>query len=140
MRYFIALSVVMLASSGITIAQDLQGKKVSFHVSSVTSTRDPEIWNASDAQCSSTRITVEGYADVSQDHVPTQYTLTCSEILANNPSPHYTGICVHLHAGINYPAEFNGDNLSFWGASWNPNGRPLQQLYGIASEKEKNNR
>ena len=137
MRDLIALSAIVLASSGVSIAQDIQGKKVSFHVISVVSSRDPEICNESDAQCSSTRLTVEGYADVWQNPIPIQYVLNCSEILASSPSPHYTGICVHLHAGITYPAEFNGENLSFWGGSWDPSSKPLQQLYGIVSEREK---
>jgi hypothetical protein len=113
-----------------------KGTKIIFHVTSVSQQEDPETCQA--AQCSATKFTIEGYADVQHDSHLTQYVLTCSEILASTPSPHFAITCGRVHANSDYDARLFADSIVFEGGKPKSKDDPPEAAYSIASEKEIN--
>jgi hypothetical protein len=120
------------------LAQDqnqLQGKqKIVFHVTSVRS-EDATDW-CQTGECSATRFTLEGHANVNHDGHLTQYVLKCVEVMAVNPSPHNTVVCGRVHANNDYDAFLFADSIFFADNKPKSSGAPFESGYSIVSEKE----
>lgn len=137
--FFLALAGSLLLFAGQSLAQSSdddgpKGVKILFHVTSVSQRDDPDSCPA--AQCSATKFTVEGYADVQHNRHPTQYVLKCSEILVSNPSPHYAVTCGRVHSNNDYDATLFADSIYFRDRKPKQDGAPPEALYIIVSEKE----
>jgi len=105
-----------------------------FHVTSV------EQGDATDycttGKCSATRFTLGGYGV--EDGVTIEYVLDCVEVIANEPKPHMTSQCVHVHAHGEYPAKLYSEAIFFDTEKQTnpPPDPPLLLGYQIRSEKE----
>lgn len=119
--------VAMLALLGYCFGED---RKESFHVSSVK-TEDARDW-CTTGKCSAERFTVEGY--IKGESKLVEYVLECVETIANEPSPHYTVICIHVHANNDYAVKVGTDSVLFEHEP--PSGDALVSAYRIISEKE----
>ena len=114
--------------------QDKGKQKILFHVTSVRSEDDPD--SCQTGECSATRFTLEGYADVNHDGHLTEYVLKCVEYLAYNPTLHYTMVCGRVHANNDYDAGLFADSVFFTDSKPKPTGAPHEAGYRIVSEKE----
>ena len=89
-------------------------------------------------KCSATRFTVEGYIHGKNEPVSVEYVLECVEVLANEPSPHLTIVCVRVHANNDYSVILGADTVAFEpekeGAS--KADAPAISAYSIVSERE----
>ena len=86
-------------------------RKIVFHVTAVRQ-NDAEDY-CTNANCSATRFTVEGYSNVSSDSRITEYMLECVEVITNGPPAHRTMGCVRLHANSDYTVELWDDSIAF---------------------------
>jgi hypothetical protein len=110
------------------LAEGVQTEHVTFHVSSIQSGDANGDW-CSSGKCSAKKFTVEGYTN------STEYVLECVEVLADEPSPHYTIVCPKLHAHNDYDARLGADYIAF-GEDKKATGEPILSAYQIVSEKE----
>jgi hypothetical protein len=109
-------------------------EQTTFHVTSVRS-EEAKDW-CETGKCSATRIIVEGYTRPKDDpNASIEYVLDCIEVIANEPSPHLSIVCSHLHAHNDYSAKVYASAILF--------GEPQQSkpdltyaAYEIVSEKE----
>jgi len=128
-----AFALVLALGTG--AAQESNGTRILFHVTSVRQENAPNDCPAAD--CEATRFTVEGYAEVRHDGALIDLVLRCSEILVGKPSPHYAVTCGRVHAHNDYDATLYADTIYFAdGPKKKPEGAPPEALYRIMSEKE----
>jgi len=127
----IALLLVILATHA--LSQTDQGQAIAFHVTSVEQGEATDYCTT--GKCSATRYTVGGYRV--EDGVTIEYVLDCVEVIANEPKPHMTSQCVHVHAHGEYPAKLLAEAIFFDTEKQNPSdSQPLLLAYQIRSEKE----
>ena len=133
-KRILAIAVLLgLPLSGRTLGQE-SGQRIMFHVTAVRSEQAHDWCTTGD--CSATRFTVEGYADVKGDSTLTEYVLECVETLVQKPSPHFTAVCDRLHAHNDYEARLLSDAIAFSETkSPTPEGA-IVPAYRIVSEKE----
>ena len=115
-------------------AQSNQGEQIYFHVTSVEQA-DATDW-CTTGKCSATRFKVGGYR--AEGDASIEYALECVEVIANEPTPHITMQCVHLHAHGDCSAKLYADAISFDTEPSNSSGsdKPTLSAYTIKSEKE----
>ena len=130
----VCLAQAPQVKKGATVHDDgTKGIQITFHVTSVRREEDSAFCDT--GECSATKFTIEGYADDMYRGSRVAYVLTCDEIMAVKPTPHFTAICSKVHAHIDYDAWVFGNSIGFW-----PEGKhhppPGLMLYDIESEKE----
>jgi hypothetical protein len=106
--YAIALLLGLPLSENL-LGQGQSSQKIIFHVTAVRQNEAQDY--CTEANCSATRFTVEGYSDASSDS-RIQYLLECVEVIPNG-TVHPTIGCVHLHANNDYAAELWDDSIYF---------------------------
>lgn len=121
----VLLCIALLA---VTRSFGQDGEKVLFHVTAVQS-GDAHDW-CTTGKCSATRFTVEGYTD------SVAYVLQCVEVIANEPSPHYANVCVHVHSHHDYEATLGTNYILFGESHKASDNEPIEVAYEIVSEKE----
>jgi hypothetical protein len=104
-------------------------EKAMFHVTSVQS-GEAKDW-CTTGKCSATKITVEGYTN------SVEYVLECVQTIANEPSPHVTVVCDHVHANSDYVVRIGADYIGFGEPQKSSETEPFHSLYQIVSEKER---
>lgn len=122
----LVVCLAVLSGAGSLGQQDRE--KITFHVTRVR-TEDAQDW-CTTGKCSATRLTVEGHTN------SVEYVLECVEVVVNDPSPHYTILCVHLHSHDDYDAVLFADSVSFWDPADHTETQASRSLYKIVSEKE----
>jgi hypothetical protein len=134
-RRIFAIAVLLgLSLNGRSLGQE-KGTPITFHVSAVRS-EEAHDWCMT-GECNATRFTVEGYADVKGDSSLVEYVLDCVQIMAHKPSPHFTVVCVQVHAHNDYDAKLYSNAILFGDATTQSDG-PMLAGYQIVSEKEVN--
>jgi hypothetical protein len=134
MKKLIAVGAVLMACSfSLLGAQDLQPKSqtVVFHVTAVHHTDEASVCKS--GLCSTTKYTIEGFAEMEHNVSVTEYVLTCDEFAASLPHPHRNNICARLHAGNAYQVELLSDSVSFPFSRLN---KDFEANYRIMSERE----
>jgi hypothetical protein len=128
----IALLLVILATHA--SSQTDQGQSITFHVTSVEQGEATDYCTT--GKCSATRITLGGYRV--EDGVTIEYILDCVEVIANEPKPHMTSQCIHVHAHGEYPAKLYSEAIFFDTEKQTnpPPDPPILFGYQIRSEKE----
>lgn len=119
----------------ISTAQTDQGQAIVFHVTSVEQGEATDYCTT--GKCSATRFTVGGTR--LEDGVTIEYVLDCVEVITNEPKPHMTSQCVHVHAHGEYPAKLYSEAIFFDTEKTNSpssEAAPLLLGYQIRSEKE----
>jgi hypothetical protein len=128
-RIFILAIFLGLALTERSLGQE-KGTPITFHVTAVRS-EEAQDW-CTTGECTATRFTVEGYSDA------TEYVLDCVETMVHKPSPHFTTVCVRLHAHNDYAARLFPDAITFGDSKRRSSDEPLVVVYHIVSEKEVN--
>jgi hypothetical protein len=100
-RIFAIAVLLGLSLNGPSLAQE-KGTPITFHVTAVRSGEAHD--SCTDADCSATRYTVEGYVDVKSDSSLIEYVLDCVQVIVSKPSPHFTVVCAQVHAHNDYDA------------------------------------
>jgi hypothetical protein len=134
MKKFITIGIVLVACNWSSLrAQDLQPKTkiVAFHVTAVRQTVETNACQS--GQCSQTKYTIEGFAEIEHNVSVTEYVLTCDEFAASLPHPHRNNICARVHAGSAYEVELLSDSVSFPFSRLN---KDFEANYKIMSERE----
>ncbi len=127
---FVFTSAVLSVSlSGLSFRQDMTN--ASFHVRSVH-TEDAKDWCRT-GECSARRITVEGYADVKGSPDTVEYVLDCVEVWANEPTPHQTIVCLHVHAREDYSVRIGDTFIWFGDPQKADKAEPILSAYSIFS-------
>jgi hypothetical protein len=124
--------VTMLLLNVASAGQD--AVQTTFHVTSVRS-EDAKDWCEA-GKCTAKTITVEGYsAAKGEGNSSVEYVLTCTEVIASEPTPHYSVVCTHLHAHNDYPAKVYASAIYF-GEPETTKPDLTYAAYEIVSEKE----
>ncbi len=135
LKRILAIAVLLgLPLSQASLGQE-KGTPITFHVTAVR-TEEARDW-CTTGECSATRYTVEGYSDVKGDSSIVEYVLDCVQVMAQKPSPHFTVVCVQVHAHNDYDAEL-WSNAIFLGDAKPQSDGPTLSAYTIVSEKEVN--
>ena len=114
--------------------------KATLHVTSVQS-GEAKDW-CETGKCSASRYTVEGYVTSKDGLTSVEYVLECVEVMAQEPSPHYTVVCDHVHAHEDYLVRVLPTAIAFEHekeaskGNESPTTAPISSAYHIASEKE----
>lgn len=124
---------LFLASVTLTVAGQESGHAL-FHVTSVR-TEDATDW-CTTGNCSATRLIVEGYIKDEDQSTSVEYVLHCVEVLASNPSPHFTIVCSHVHAHNDYLVKVFDKAIAFDSQEKPTKDGPTIAAYDIVSEKE----
>jgi hypothetical protein len=90
-------------------AQELP--KAILHVTGVRS-GEANDW-CTTGKCSATKLTVEGYINASNGIRSVEYVLECVEVMAQDPTPHYTIVCDHVHANRDYVVNILPNAIGF---------------------------
>ncbi len=115
-------------------ANEGKGVVITFHVTSVVREDDTNT-DCKPSECSSKKITVEGYVDKPQTSNRISYVLSCYEYLAFRPTAHISVACAELHANQQYDARLFNNVIGFWpDGSYQP--PPVREFYNIISESE----
>jgi hypothetical protein len=112
-----------------------KGRKINFHVTSVRQEDDKTVCQT--GECSATKITVEGYANLPHTGSRIDFVLTCEEYLAYKPKPHISLSCARVHANSNYDAILYPDSIYFLNMP-KPADSAMEANYEIESDEEVN--
>jgi hypothetical protein len=130
-----AITLLLAILAAAASAQTDQGQAIVFHVTSVEQGEATDYCTT--GKCSATRFTLGGYTV--EDTVTIEYVLDCVEVIANEPKPHMTAQCVHVHAHGEYPAKLYSESIFFDTEKSNStpsDSPPMLLCYQIRSEKE----
>jgi hypothetical protein len=130
----IAIIVVALLACR-CLAQEV-GEKIVFHVTSVGSADATDYCTT--GECSATRFTVEGYANLRGSSAVTAYVLDCVEVVTTKSPIHWTSVCAHVHASSDYDAKLYSQSVDLSPEEKGSSSAdaPMRLLYSIKSEKE----
>jgi hypothetical protein len=131
---------VIAVLCGLSLSQQSLGQEkstpITFHVTAVR-TEEAHDW-CTNAECSATRYTVEGYSDIKGDSSLVEYVLDCVQVMVPKPSPHFTVVCAQVHAHNDYDAELWSNAIFFGQPKPQSSDGPMFAAYQIVSEKEVN--
>ena len=130
-------ALVLTALFGLLLGGQCFGQESTRATLHVTSVRKEEAkdW-CTTGKCNATRHTVEGYINAKDDPSSVEYVLECVEVMATEPTPHYTIVCDHVHAHTDYLVKVGATFVAFEHEKASSGTTTTFAAYGIKSEKE----